>query len=557
VMQSLRAWKERHLLNDQQHTLAERVARGWNFLFEHPLLVGLMAGGYHLFNNCPEGGVFPQWDNVECGLRTTYVTALGTFGAAVVGGLLHTSGLAYYKNTLLAHTYRFLGKRKDATASLEKTLALPTSHAMMIERHVAVADALLDNGDERKAMKYYREAAILFSHPENQRLASPDLLQHLLFRRHVSLEHRFEQIGESMNEVVAYVPSHRSQQCFLFKRGGNRPYVEHEYHLNKALELILRKEGSTVKPPHSVLCFQGRDGKTYHAMLREHTPSLEQNIRRLDFFSASRLKDDEEQFCEYIALATSFIARLHIDATKHLHQDERGFFLMPPDGAAHRVPLSQRSYGEEFVGRVMTGKSYDSHPRLGPVGYAPGRCRAVDAFVERALEYFAPLHQHQTFFTHGDLALRHVLMNGTLLDFERAAVGNPLVDIAGFYADARVPASFFAPRYLAAMEKNGVIFTDAQEQIRRAEVYHFLCNLGTMIGRLPHNALRRHYVLRRFSREMNFVCRLLQEHGNDELKTALLDALAHSGLQYSPYLDYHRMMKELHQDSLGPAETQR
>ncbi len=548
MMQSLRAWKERQLLNEEQHTFAERAARGWNFLFEHPFAVGLIVGGYHLFRQCPEGGAFPLWDKVECGLRTTYATALGAFGTALVGGLLHSSGLAYYKNAFLAHAYRFIEKRKDAVASLEKTLALPTSHAMMIERRLALADVLLDNGDEQKAMKYYREAAILFSHPENQRLASPDLLQHLLFRRHISLEHRFEQIAESSHEVMEYSPSPRSRHCFVFKRSEDHHSLEREYYLHRTLETLVAENGLLVKPPLSLACFHAPDKKTYHVMLRTHAPSVGAVFRPLfkKFYAGSQKA--HERIVELTHHVVTDLAQLHGAITPHLQRDERGFFFPCAEAPSARVDVPVWQYKDYFVDRVIRGKPSDHHPRLGPLGYRERLFPVVDNFVEAAHDLFSPLQRYSVFFTHGDTACRHFLLDHTLLDFERAAVGNPFVDLAQFFHETGLPPPQFLPTYLTVLQREGGFqLPDAEEQMKLAYLYHSFCRLGSSAGHLPRGivkGIRRRYLRQKFGEDMFILFTVLDEFHMEDVKRKFIDALAFSGLRSSPYLEYDQLMLE-------------
>ncbi|MEK6839757.1 MAG: hypothetical protein AABX72_02350 [Nanoarchaeota archaeon] len=538
IMNAVRTWKEQQ----QEKDLVEKI---WNFPFEHPVIGGIVVGATTTMFALPEDKSGNSTvENAIALLVGIYAAALTTYGTAIAGGVLHSSSLSLHKYRAKAFWHKIRGEREKEVKSLEKTLTIPTSHAMLIERHLRLADKLWSHDQPEEAAKHYQQAALLFSHPENRTLSSADLLQSMVFLGQSSVKNKFRRVGESMNEVVEYTPSRRARQRFIFKRGKNPVTIEKEYDINRACERICKAEHTGIQPPTSIACFDGPDNLTYHVMLRDDASSLEQYVIPRGVLAEQGIRSLELQNTEQIQHHSRLIARLHADVTKHVHIDSEGCFLEGMDGK--KVRLHQREYQEEFLSRVIRGRGYDTHPRLGSVKYTPEQHPEIKAFVDAAGEYFSPLEKYKGMFTHGDLALRHFFMNGTLIDFEHAALGNPFVDLAGFYLNTLANPSHFITPYLEEMKsRSGRIFPDANEQMERAWLYQAFCQAGTMLGRMPTgmtNRMVRHFRIQRWSDLMGEIMFMMQQEGLDDLQTKFLKALEQGDLKKSPYFDYRELL---------------
>ena len=532
---------------EKRDSLADKIKRDYNFVFEHPWIGGAAAGLWTLSLEYHGWRDLPEWNVVEQGAYTVVNASLGTIVTAMAGGVLHTNSLDYYKHLWMSKICKMTGRNEDAIAHLKETFNTPTSHALTIERKLAVADLFLKQGQEKEAIEGYRKAAALFSEPENRILSSPDILRKMLFRKNAHVENRFGIIAESMNEVVEYVPSGLSRRRFIFKRGLDHDSIEREYHVNLNLASLFLHENVPMKPVQSVSCFCAPDGKTYHVMLRNNSQSLEEILEPLMDGIDVGDNDSGMAFAGHVKHISNNIALMHSRVTKKLKRDGGGFLLADYYGE-NPVLIPRRDYKEEFIARVICGRLYDQHPRFGPAGYKIGSNRAVDDFIDAALGYFGKLQKQNDFFVHGDAAPRHFLSDETVLDFERAGVGNPFVDLAQFYHGANAIPTFFLQTYCERMKQEGIMFDDAEEQMNAASVHDALCAAGTAAGRIPRglgNAIKRNKLCSNFKQEMTRTIGIMNELGLDDLKRHFIAAMHYSALKDSRYIDFDELMKKL------------
>ncbi len=510
-----------------------------NFFFEKPYIVGLPYGAYYSLSENVSGNMTPAFRAFDVG----YQGALFTFAVAAAGGFLHTGSMSYHFNIAGSKLCKVLGNKKKAATMLKRAMTLPSSNAALLERKLTLADLLLDSEDEKEAIKEYREAAELFSKPENGMLSSPDLLRKMLFMK-TGIENGFAPLAESMNEVVEYSPSPHARKRFVFKRGFDREHIEQEFNVNRAVSKIMAEEGfGGPFPPLSIACFPGIDGKLYHAMLRRNSQSLE------DLFNVliPKVKKNSEkaidEFSFHMLMAINGMAKLHTNITRKMKEDENGCYLEYSDEyGEHRVNIPERDYVSDFSARVIKGKPCDTHHRLGLADYKRGSIPAVDKFIDSANEQLEVLEKDKIFFTHGDTAARHFLEDGTILDFESAGIGNPFVDLAQFLYSSPEPPFMFLPSYVRMIENRGYEFSDdVSEQLKSAFLFYSLCALGTSSGKLTS----KRSAIDKFNGRMDAVFTIMDDLKLQEIKENFIEAMGYSALKHSNVIDYKDLMERL------------
>ncbi|MEK6936541.1 MAG: hypothetical protein AABW58_00550 [Nanoarchaeota archaeon] len=211
---------------------------------------------------------------------------------------------------------------------------------------------------------------------------------------------KFESIGiDSRNEVLEIGPSQFLRNAFVFKRGDKKEELKRGFDVNLGLyklgEKVLGKE--ELKLVRSLYFADDINGKTYDVTQRKPWRNLEDVFDEVDSdYEKSRL------------LVTALRNERRIHEISRVGLRNSGFEF---DGV--KADLRPYDYGETLNRRLIE--------RFGR------NQRGVD-LTEAIIKETAPYSGRFTSLINGDLAISNLLEDGTVIDFEKASIGNPVID---------------------------------------------------------------------------------------------------------------------------------
>jgi hypothetical protein len=518
----LRLYQHHDMIQQSLHNMKDRlsqrstVEKVWNIPYDHSALVGTLAGVWKSIE------AYHPVDNVLTLASVGFNVSMGMFGFAAAGGVLHTESLRYYYHHLLSQGYRVLGKTGKAVTHQEHVLTLPSSQMRTIEGKLDLAHRLLEDGREEEALVVYHDASLLYREGERGVLSGPDVLRKMLFMGPVHLDRRFQDVApESVNEVVEHRLSRRSHRILLNKRGLDHDHIVREYKVNRTLKDILGRECTRPSVPVSVACFEGGDGNMYHTMLRHHAVSLD----------TLYLPEDDSGLCEAVMRD---IATLHRVVTPHLQEHGGQYYLPSVEGGT--LEVSSRDYGDLFNQRVFHGRERDRHPRLFQSDPSESLSPAVRAFSDDVHDVIGVLDDYSSFFVHGDLAPRHVMDDGMMLDFEHGGAGNPLIDVAQFCFEGNLDPRPLFPIYVDTLGG----FPRVEEQLKAAMIYVGFTTTSTSASRISDNT-----TAWKFKGDLLSTLTLLDIFELPHLKEQFIAALHKSVLWQSSLLSLPRYLDKM------------
>ncbi|MBI2672384.1 hypothetical protein HYX16_05605 [Candidatus Woesearchaeota archaeon] len=209
------------------------------------------------------------------------------------------------------------------------------------------------------------------------------------------IEEKFRKIADSRNEVLEYGPSKFLRSTFVFKRGKNEEDLRKGYLVNLFLENLNQK----IKLAKSLIFLPEHNGLAYDISRRKPLRNLE------DLFNELTDAEKEPTLCEALA-NESIIHRASREIIKEAEE-----YHLSADGI-EPVVLKRFDYIKALKRRLFD--------RLGinQSGIAFLSYLELDKYKEFVLSLI-----------NGDLAISNILEDGTVLDFEKAAIGNPMIDV--------------------------------------------------------------------------------------------------------------------------------
>ena len=277
---------------------------------------------------------------------------------------------------------------------------------------------------------------------------------------------KFEKIADTRNEVFEFGGSGDFlKHLFVFKRSGLRDPLLRDHVVCSSIYKGLwksdaRREFEVVPEPLHFFRHHG-DHNYYNITKREDKVDLE------------RLLESGEDIKEHMVKAIENLVAVHAIGSAEL--ETNGEYFIESKGM--RVNLSAYDYIGELDKRLFE--------RLGRSGKSE---RMLELYLNHLKKF-----NHLEFLCHGDLYLSNVLEDGLVIDFDRAVVGNPsldlgtLIDSAGSYSYEDV-RDLIDNHYLRFFGSENSDWDDVREDITRNyfhldRIHSLICEVGSKYKR--------------------------------------------------------------------------
>jgi len=217
------------------------------------------------------------------------------------------------------------------------------------------------------------------------------------------LEKRFEKIADSRNEVLEYGPSKFLKNTFVFKRAVKGDELRGDYLTNLFLYELNRKSNEGLKLAKPLKFLSSFKKYSYAITQRKPLKNLE------DAFES--VSDEEKEIMLKRGLMNTRL--MHDLSTLGLYFNEEPYFYVEEEGQKIKVAAKRYDYAANLERRLIK--------RLGKNSQGGELISAVD-------EGLVPYKNRFLRLINGDLALPNILEDGTIIDFEKMALGNPVLD---------------------------------------------------------------------------------------------------------------------------------
>ena len=272
------------------------------------------------------------------------------------------------------------------------------------------------------------------------------------------IEKKFKKIADSRNEVLEYGPSRLIKDTFVFKRGTDNERLRKGFTVNLFLNDINESGELKLSVPLRFLTFSS--GNSYDISRRKPMKTLEEA-----FENASH--EEKEAMLKRDLLNQ---AKIH-SAARH-KMKRRPFFTINMDATKipEMIPLDAYSIPDNLERRLIRrlGKSAEGDKFIGDITYG----------LEKHVNCCPGL-------IHGDLAISNVLEDGTILDWETASRGNPLIDVVTSLEDPKNGdidgKELFFKDYIPNFEDPEKEFLD-EEGYNKFSAFISACQVGSKIN---------------------------------------------------------------------------
>jgi len=224
---------------------------------------------------------------------------------------------------------------------------------------------------------------------------------------------KFEGIFESRegNEILEYIPSEFLKEVFIFKRSKNRDALKKEYLVNSILWDLGRgvSEEERTKLARPLSFIMERENYSYYISRRRPLKTLE------EVFEDASDKEKDRMLIESV----KNIRKMH--EISYWNLQENSFYV--DDGLVSReMELARYNYNENLMRRLIR--------RLGVNQKGVDLCEAI-------IKDVYPYSKRFTCVINGDLAISNLLEDGSVIDFEMATIGNPVIDVVTTLEDPK------------------------------------------------------------------------------------------------------------------------
>ena len=318
-----------------------------------------------------------------------------------------------------------------------------------------------------------------------------------------SEELEFKSLGvDSRNKVLEIGPSEFLRSTFVFKTGEDEEELRRGFEVNSGIyslgEKVLGK--GVLKLARSLSFVQYNEGAYYDVSQRKP------------------LKNLEEAFDE---TKTGFEkTRIIIDALKNqrkIHKvSKEGIKKGCFEAGKVRVHLNQYDYIGNLHRRLLN--------RLGKSQKGEELCSAIAEEMSKFSGKFDTV-------INGDLAISNLLEDGTVIDFEKAAIGNPLIDVATTLEDPKnekmARENLFRDHYLEGVD--GVEREFLEESYSPHKLFVSVCQTGSKFAQAQKKRQegRLHMAEKDIERSKEFILRAI-EVAKPKIKDKFVDYLRSS-----------------------------
>ena len=286
--------------------------------------------------------------------------------------------------------------------------------------------------------------------------------------------------SESLNEVFVSGAGLFSSSLLVFKSPSERSDEAHDrlfrdFIISRVVCSELEKDplnekkasdiygNLIVKPFQPITLCEDQSGKSYLVSRRVNSPNLSSAI---GLFNAKDINDA-------LGHAVSTLAKIHVLMTRLVHSDSGRYhvdfkFEADESGESHQLVLSPYKPREELERRLIKRQTYDDFPRLESL--VDCGSSSMKDFMIQYDRLAEKIKSGPFVFMHGDAHLGNFLTNGTLLDFERACIGNPMADLADVLLKMEDPDDSLLKKYLDQF-KLYLIFNDCDFNFMNLEDY--------------------------------------------------------------------------------------
>lgn len=284
----------------------------------------------------------------------------------------------------------------------------------------------------------------------------------------LEVDNKFEPIGvESRNNVFICGPSEFLKSTFVFKKNRekndfkSKEELKRDFEINKELYKLTEKD-KEIKVARPLAFFKDINEYTFNVTQRKPLRNLE------DVFDNS----DNEEKEDKLKLALENQRRIHRISREHLTFNGGIYFgdskteIKPYD---YRANLKRRLL--ERVGINNDGLS----------------------FVEAILEEIN-INGYNTLI-HGDLSLPNLLEDGTEIDFEKASIGNPVIDSVTTLEDPKngdiKKEEIFREAYLKDVD--GLEREFLEESYKPHAIFISACQVGSKVKQSEDSEKRQEF----------------------------------------------------------------
>ncbi|MBD3313727.1 hypothetical protein GF345_04760 [Candidatus Woesearchaeota archaeon] len=214
-------------------------------------------------------------------------------------------------------------------------------------------------------------------------------------------ENEFQRLGESSNEVLIYKPRDRTfiSDLLALKRGNDGESILKDYFINVKLEGVLREQGLIIVPEPLDIYYS--NDQLYSILKLEDSPDIASTPR--------------EEWASSIPKVVMNLASLQGFMTREL---KGASYIDVSDGIrSHRVQLGQFDYFKEINKRILSRFGNNEHS---------------DNLAKTLISNIHDNKIGMPFFIQGDFYSTNALASGKILDLERSANGDPVLDFSLF-----------------------------------------------------------------------------------------------------------------------------
>jgi tetratricopeptide (TPR) repeat protein len=299
---------------------------------------------------------------------------------------------------------------------------------------------------------------------------------------------KFRPVGESSNEVMEYMPKKFFRKALLIKRPrrSSPESVRKDYAINEALYSIIsasfyKKEISCIPVPEPISIITEEPLQ----VLTRRIPSKDLN---------SLFYNKENPSPEYFKILLNVVYNLGLVqgiATRNLSGN-----------SLNGIELQKFDYAHEIYERIF--KRF-------------GRSEHSEKITEYLLNHIYGNKNNLEFFIEGDFYSSNALEEGIILDFERAAIGDPVCDISMFLSSiALFDNEGLFNNYVQSLSKHSCQEIDParlRQSMNAHLIFYTFCLSGS---RIYHNDSKRGLYF------IGESLRLSEEQGLDELKEHII-----------------------------------
>ncbi len=313
----------------------------------------------------------------------------------------------------------------------------------------------------------------------------------------------FKPIGvDSRNQVLEIGPSEFLKNTFVFKTGEDEEELKRGYDVNSGLyklgEKILGK--GVLKLARSLCFVKGENGAYYDVSQRKPLQSLE------DYFDDTKTGFEKTGI---IAEALKNQRNIHRTSKEAIKED----YFETEDV---KVRLKQYNYAENLQRRLLR--------RFGRNRKGEDLCAAIEHELSKFSGKFSCV-------INGDLAISNLLEDGTVIDFEKASIGNPVIDAVSTLEDpknGRIAAeNLFIQHYASGADEEERIFLE--ESYRPHATFISVCQTGSKFAQAQKKRQegRIHTAENDIERAKGFIRKVI-ETGKPKIKDKFVDYLRSS-----------------------------